>query len=35
MKEIARLSGQEYRHRYSYTKKLGQAGPVAPMNLFA
>ncbi|MEX0875382.1 MAG: lysophospholipid acyltransferase family protein [Actinomycetota bacterium] len=35
MQEIARLSGQEYRHRYSYTKKLGQPGPVAPMNLFA
>ena len=35
MQEIAKLSGQTYRHRYSYTKKLGQPGPVAPMNLFA
>ena len=35
MQEIAKLSGQTYRHRYSYTKKLGQPGPVAPPNLFA
>jgi 1-acyl-sn-glycerol-3-phosphate acyltransferase len=35
MQEIAELSGQTYRHRYSYTKRLGQPGPVAPTNLFA
>lgn len=33
MGEIARLTGQEYRHRYAYTKRLSQAQSVA--NLFA
>jgi 1-acyl-sn-glycerol-3-phosphate acyltransferase len=33
MQEIARLSSQEYRHRYAYTKRVGQAPSV--VNLFA
>jgi 1-acyl-sn-glycerol-3-phosphate acyltransferase len=33
MSEIAKLSGQEYRHRYAYTKRVGQAPSV--VNLFA
>jgi 1-acyl-sn-glycerol-3-phosphate acyltransferase len=33
MQEIARLTGQEYRHRYAYTKRIGQ--PPSVVNLFA
>jgi 1-acyl-sn-glycerol-3-phosphate acyltransferase len=33
MQEISCLSGQEYRHRYAYTKRVGQPPSVA--NLFA
>ena len=33
MQEIATLTGQEYRHRYAYTKRIGQPGP--PPMLFA
>ena len=28
---IAELSGQVYRDRYAYTKRIGQAGPVVPV----
>lgn len=30
MKAIGDLSGQVYRDRYAYTKRIGQAGPVMP-----
>lgn len=33
MQNIARLTGQEYRHRYAYTKRIGQSQP--PAALFA
>lgn len=35
MQQIARLTGQQYRHRYAYTKRIGQ--PTAPVvqGLFA
>ena len=33
MQEIARLTGQEYRHRYAYTKRVGQ--PTSTATLFA
>lgn len=33
MQEIARLSGQDYRHRYAYTKRVGQ--PQSTATLFA
>lgn len=33
MQEIAGLTGQEYRHRYAYTKRLSQ--PPSVVNLFA
>lgn len=33
MEEIARLTGQEYRHRYAYTKRAGQ--PTNTATLFA
>lgn len=35
MQRIAELTGQRYRHRYSYTKRAGQADAPVPVGLFA
>jgi 1-acyl-sn-glycerol-3-phosphate acyltransferase len=33
MTEVAKLSGQTYRDRYAYTKRIGQPGPVVPVTM--
>ena len=33
MQAIRALTGQVYRDRYAYTKRIGQAGPVVPVTV--